>query len=267
MKKIILLISIIFVIVPLAGCEVKNVSEDGNEYISSQINLPKNENNAKEESIKDTIGNSSNEVKTQVVLNVPFADQAPNKNWGDPYQEACEETSIIMANAFIKNNGTEDLDKSYINEQIIEMVSWQETNMGGHFDLDAQSTLELFQKFYNYSGGQVVVISSADDIKQYLSDGKIIIAPTSGRKLKNPYFTPPGPVYHMLVIKGYDGNNFITNDPGVWQGKNFQYPSDNLFLSIQDLPPEALGKTGYIKSHPDIMGNSSKRVIVIAKNY
>lgn len=69
----------------------------------------------------------------------------------------------------------------------------------------------------------------------------------------------------MLVIKGYDGENFITNDPGVWQGKNFTYSPENLFSSIYNLPREAAGKTGYIKTNPDLIYQGTKNVIVVSR--
>ena len=37
-----------------------------------------------------------------------------------------------------------------------------------------------------------------------------------------------------LVIKGYLGDNFITNDPGTKRGLNFIYTSENLLYSIAD---------------------------------
>jgi len=104
-----------------------------------------------------------------------------------------------------------------------------------------------------------------NDIKKILSEGYIIIAPTYGQKLNNPHFTPPGPVYHMLVIKGYDSENFITNDPGIWQGKNFIYSYDNLFNSICDLPAEAAMKKGYIKDNKYLMDSCQKNVIIVKK--
>lgn len=266
MKKTILLLLSIFMLSLFIGCDIKTISETDTNFQTAKINFNNNEQNTTIETQdvdekKDIIDSPS--IKNKVSFNVPFADQAPHKNWGDPYQEACEEASIIMANQYIKDNQSEDLEKDYINQEILDMVLWQENNFNGHYDLDVQSTLELFQKFYNYQGGKIISINSPDDLKQILSDGHIIIAPTYGRALDNPNFTAPGPVYHMLVIKGYDETNFITNDPGVWQGKNFTYSFNNLFESIYDLPEEAKWKNGYIKSNPNLMMNGAKQVIII----
>lgn len=266
MKKIILLILIIFTSLLSVGCNTKKISESDKIFYSAKINpiadqqkeISESQNIADKNDIKlDAL------ILDEILLNVPFADQAPHKNWNEPYQEACEEASIIMANRFVNNDQTMDLKKDFIDQEILKMVTWQEKNMGGHYDLGVEETLNLFQKFYNYQGGKIVSIDSIDDIKRILSNKNIIIAPTYGRALNNPNFTAPGPVYHMLVIKGFDKINFITNDPGVWQGKNFTYSYQNLFDAICDLPKEAMGRSGYIKNHPNLMINGNKKVIVI----
>ena len=44
-----------------------------------------------------------------------------------------------------------------------------------------------------------------------------------------------GPLYHMLVVKGYtkDGT-IITNDPGTRRGADFLYDPDALFNAVHD---------------------------------
>ena len=37
----------------------------------------------------------------QASIRVPFTSQAPYKDWDDPYQEACEEASVIMVDYFL----------------------------------------------------------------------------------------------------------------------------------------------------------------------
>ena len=58
--------------------------------------------------------------------------------------------------------------------------------------------------------------------------------PVAGRELGNPYFSGGGPWYHMLVITGYDGNRFITNDPGTKRGEDYKYSADVLIEAIHD---------------------------------
>ncbi len=268
MKKIIFTIIILIIVCVISIVYFfpkKNISEyQLNTSIKALPTLSATQSTLPTETAVAVSTNSTNVplISQEKIISVPFADQAPFKDWGDPYQEACEETSIIMAKAFKDGNNAEDLDKSYINEQILALVDYQNKNWSGHHDLDTQLTLKLMQDFYGLDG-KIETINSADDIKEILAQGKIIIAPTYGKKLDNPNFTAPGPVYHMLVIKGYTNTNFITNDPGVWQGKSFNYPFDTLFMAIADLPQEAAGKKGYIKEHEDLMQNTTKNIIVI----
>ena len=72
-------------------------------------------------------------------------------------------------------------------------------------------------------------------MKKALSENKAILIPVAGRMLGNPYFQSPGPIYHMLVIKGYtkDGD-FITNDPGTRNGENYIYSPEVIMNALHD---------------------------------
>ena len=76
---------------------------------------------------------------------------------------------------------------------------------------------QALRNLYGFKNIATKRIASAFDITKELSEGRIVIVPTAGRLLKNPHFTASGPLYHMLVIKGFDDakHTFITNDPGT----------------------------------------------------
>jgi len=73
-----------------------------------------------------------------------------------------------------------------------------------------------------------------EDFKKYLSLGNPIIIPVAGQLLGNPYFTPPGPLYHNLVLVGYNGDRIITNDPGTKRGKGYIYDENVLYKATHD---------------------------------
>jgi uncharacterized protein YvpB len=75
-----------------------------------------------------------------------------------------------------------------------------------------------------------------EDLKKYLAKGNPVIVPAAGRELKNPNFTAPGPLYHNLVLVGYDKNIIITNDPGTRKGRGYIYDMDVLYNAIHDFP-------------------------------
>ena len=85
-------------------------------------------------------------------------------------------------------------------------------------------------------------------------DGKLVIYPANGQMLDNPNFTEPGPIYHMLVITGYDKDTFITNDPGTRNGFNYKYSYDTL---------EAANGTWDHDAHE--INLSDKRIIIVSK--
>ena len=71
-----------------------------------------------------------------------------------------------------------------------------------------------------------------------MSRGSLVLVPAFGQILGNPYFTPPGPATHMLVIRGYDETTkeFITNDPGTRRGEGYRYSYAALVRAIRDYP-------------------------------
>ena len=71
-------------------------------------------------------------------------------------------------------------------------------------------------------------------MKEELSKGHIIIAPFAGRQLGNPFYSNEGPLYHMMVIKGYDEKHFITNDVGTKRGQIFIYPYKTIMPAMHE---------------------------------
>jgi len=80
----------------------------------------------------------------------------------------------------------------------------------------------------------VIDIPSVNDIKEIIASGKLVIVPAAGRELGNPFYRSPGPLYHMLLIKGYTQNRFITNDAGTKRGENYPYDFDTVTNANHD---------------------------------
>lgn len=198
-----------------------------------------------------------------VNLDVPFVSQAPFASWDNLHNEACEEASILSVVSYLEN---QILSKSEIDEKIYQMVDWQMANFGGHFDLTANKTKVLVKEFYNNKYSVTINYDfSMDDIKRELAHNNPVIVPLSGRTIGNPYFRQPGPVYHMLVIRGYDDNSgeFITNDVGTnKEGENFRYPYDTFFDSIHDMPKWEQNKD-LLDADPNMIFEGQKAMIII----
>jgi hypothetical protein len=170
---------------------------------------------------------------TKALFDVPFTSQAPYAVWDALHNEACEEASLVMANAYLKN---EKLDAATAEKQIQDMVAWQIKTWGEHKDLTLDEENQLAQATFGYQNFRVEKNIRVEDVRTELNNGHILILPMAGRLLGNPNFRNPGPIYHMLVVIGYDGNNFITNDPGTKNGRHYVYSADVLFNALHDWP-------------------------------
>lgn len=166
-------------------------------------------------------------------LAVPFTSQAPRADWSMPYQEACEEASLMMVHAYLSNAGAFTPDEA--ERQILALVAWQNENFGYYEDTNAEQVVRMAKEFYGYSKSRAVKIDSLEDVKRQVDMGVAVILPASGRLLYNPYFRDGGPPYHMLVVKGYtkDGK-IITNDPGTRRGADFLYDPATLWNAVHD---------------------------------
>ena len=170
-------------------------------------------------------------AQANVVYDVPFTSQAPYGNWEPPYDEACEEASMLMVFAFFNN---QELNQQKADASILKQVAWQEEN-GYAIDLTAAETQEVLRAYFEIDS-ELVYEPTIEDIQKALDAKSLVIVPAAGRLLENPYFTPPGPLYHMFVITGYDNEQkeFITNDPGTRRGDGFRYSYQNIMESIHD---------------------------------
>lgn len=135
------------------------------------------------------------------ILPVPFSPQAPTGDWSDPvHSEACEETSIIMANTYFSGHRELRLDPQLVETEIAKLVEWQDNNLGYHLDSNAVETAQMAREVYGLQT-RIVTDYTEEDLKTALRENKVIIYFTAGRILGNPDYRSPGPLYHVVVIK------------------------------------------------------------------
>ncbi len=171
-------------------------------------------------------------LPSSVLLKVPFGSQAPFSNWDELHGEACEEASMIMVDQFLA--GKTSITPHTMEQEILDLVEW-ETKAGYKIDSTADEVVTILKKYFNISSHTVTDVS-LERIKQELANGKPIIIPAAGRLLGNPNFTGEGPIYHMLVLRGYDDakKEFITNDPGTRKGEQYRYKYSVFLNAIHD---------------------------------
>lgn len=180
------------------------------------------------------LNKTAEELPKQINLDVPFTSQAPEKNWDQPWQDACEEAAVLMLAAYYKGFGLSPL---FAKDEIIKMVHWEEEKGWGR-SIDIEKIAELTGVFVTkqLQDKKVHIIENptVDQIKTYVADGTPVYVVADGKVLPNPHFKNGGPEYHALIIRGYTEDSFITNDPGTQFGKNFSYRYNDLMMSIRD---------------------------------
>ena len=171
------------------------------------------------------------EIPKTYQLNVPFMVQAPFADWEKPYDEACEEASIIMVDYFLRGL---DIPPQQPKREILQLTNRQESN---HYsdDVTIEELAEIVEEYYGYKT-RISESVSKESIMYEISKGNPVILPLAGREIGNPYFSGAGPWYHMLVVTGYDQRNFITNDPGTKRGEDFEYAHSALINNVHDFP-------------------------------
>jgi hypothetical protein len=168
-------------------------------------------------------------------LAVPFTPQAPHADWSLPYKEACEEASVYMVDAYYKGVASGLVDADTAKEQIDSIIAFETALFGFYEDTTVEQTATFAESMFGYGRVDVIENPTVEIIKQHLAEGRPVIVPAAGRQLNNPYFQQPGPIYHMLVIRGYtDDGQFITNDPGTRRGEALLYDFDTIMTAMHD---------------------------------
>lgn len=171
------------------------------------------------------------QLPKEVQLDVPFTSQAPYHNWSAPYDEACEEASVIMVKHYLSGQA---ITTEEAKTEILSLTSWVE-GRGFAVDIGTEEIAYAAQNFYGasskiYSGEDV----TSENIKRLLATGHPIIVPVAGQHIGNKHYAYPGPPYHVIVITGYDQDHFYANDPGTQFGYKYTYSQELLTQGIHD---------------------------------
>lgn len=213
-----------------------NASVNANGNVNSNVNTNSNANTNSpiNQSTNQPI-NSSPTLPAEINLKVPFTTQAPTANWDLPFQEACEETAALMVHYYLQDKTFASKDAA--EATIKEIVAFEEQHYGNYKDTAAAETVRFIKDMWGYktvdvyTGSQVTL----ERIKREVADGNPVIVLAAGRMLGNPNYKAPGPIYHALVIKGYQKNGqIITNDPGTRKGADYVYDPTVLMNAIHD---------------------------------
>ncbi|MBT5338123.1 hypothetical protein HN858_03115 [Candidatus Falkowbacteria bacterium] len=191
-------------------------------------------------------------------IQMKFTTQAPLGNWAEPWQNTCEEASIVMVDAFYNNKTLSSTDAQ---NQLQNILNIKEQYFGKSKDENAEQVVTLINNYLNWEA-KLVNNPSVELIKNEIDNQRPVIIPTYGKALKNPNFLNGGSNYHMIVISGYDENSktFITQEPGTSHGNNYPYSYSVLIEAIHDYLPNGQTKNGApvaIFTNPQIKDSGS----------
>lgn len=172
----------------------------------------------------------TSQISTSFNLAVPFTSQAPFGVWDEIHEDTCEEASVAMADAFYTKR---TFTAESADQELRELIEWEKTRFGYWKDTNAEETALILREYYGFPRVEVRGDVTVESVKQEISRGNVVIFPVYGIGL-NPFFTPPGPDYHMLVVKGFTSTKFITNDPGTRRGADFTYTFEKLISAVHD---------------------------------
>lgn len=176
--------------------------------------------------------NSSIILETVTFEVPPFTSQAPYGIWDEPWTYFAEEASTLMVSAWAKNATLDDSGSA-----LLELRNWETANLGTFKDTDLDQTLRVLKEYFNVQA-EISYDVSREALLSALDQGKILLVPVNGQTLGNPHYGEPGPGHHMILVYGYEGEIFLTNDPGTVRGESYPYPIEKILGAIQDLNGE-----------------------------
>jgi len=191
---------------------------------------------------------------------IPFTSQAPTGDWNDSrFQDGCEEASIAMVIRWVQ--GTTFSSPQDATQEIFDIAKFEDKTFGHHIDSSVDDAGRIFSQHYGYEDFVIKKDFTLEDLRSDLEKGNILLVPVFGQALKNPNFTPPGPIAHMLVVVGWDEKTkeFITNDPGTKRGDGYRYNEKILFDAIWAYP------SGKNHSNPPISTKQKAMIVIISK--
>jgi len=191
-------------------------------------------------SLLPSIANASTNSKN---IPVPFTSQAPYAYWGQPWQDTCEETAIVMVDNFYREKTL--TTKQIAKDEIMKILNIKNKNFGLSLDENAEQMVKLINEFLPWEG-KIIIDPTLEQIKNEINNKQPVIIPVHGKYLYNPHFKNGGPDYHTLVISGYDDNTqeFITQEPGTRYGQNFHYSYNTILNAMHDFLPNYQTKNG-----------------------
>ena len=173
-----------------------------------------------------------------VNLNVPYTSEIPNGRWVKPWNNACEEATIVMVEQFYAGNTSTKFSRAQAIKLMSPLFPIERKIFGTDTDTDAAQNAKLINDYTSFSA-YIVNNPTIEQIKDELSAGRPVISFHYGYDLKNPNipWRSGGSSYHVMPITGFDDNRqeFIVDDPGNDKsGIDYRYKYAIITSSLHD---------------------------------
>lgn len=221
------LLALITIIFLLSGCSTKI-----NEKVTQTV---QNIDNVKETIAPKPTTIQSDGLPNKHLIKTAFIPQAPEKNWDQPWQDACEEAALLTVHYYYQQKTP---DSSQIISDLNNLFQ-TETDLGFTHDVNITQMATVSAKLFNLKS-EVISHSTIATVKKYISRNIPVIVPANGKTLfkENTHFKLGGPWYHNIVILGYDDDKkqFTVHDVGTQFGAYFHYSYDLVLKANHDFP-------------------------------
>lgn len=170
-------------------------------------------------------------LPASLLLPVPFTTQAPDGKWLG--NENCEEASAVMANAYLTGDTENLLPAGRAIAEISALKKWEQANFGHSANTGSSQTAEMIRANYRLQTTEIKNYTESA-LKKALAENQVILLMIDASKLGNPTYQNSGRIYHVVVVRGYNQQGFILNDPGTEKGENIVYPFNILDQAAAD---------------------------------
>lgn len=167
-------------------------------------------------------------LPTALDLPIPYTSQAPTGNWDYVHNESCEEASALMAYLYTTGKIYPVIPVQIAEKEMAALNAWEKKQFGYFDDTNNAQMAQMIKDVYHL-GTFVLKNFTETDLKKELLGQHAIILSIDGKRLHNPHFRQPGPAHHVVVIRGYNKNGFITNEPGTRYGNGYVYSFKTLY--------------------------------------
>lgn len=176
------------------------------------------------------------QIPKQVILGVPYINEAPDGKFSGNWKDACEEASMIMVEKYYSGIKTVSINEA--KNAMQKLFDYEDKIYGSNHNSDAIRTVEIIENNLSYNA-EIKTNPTIRDIKNQIAKKQPVISLHYGFDLKNPNipFAVNGSYYHMMVVVGYDDaiKEFIVHDDGDQKnGANYRYGYDLFMNSLHD---------------------------------